>query len=196
MPHPLYRLLGDLVLTNHRARLILTHKLWLTRLPSNQSAIYSLIGYLISWKEGRELLGKSLQSSLGVWSDRSCVRRMDARYHIWLCKLLVLGTTCLLPHMTTPTSSGMNYELSSTRLTFPLSLDLRSILMRGLQVYLECGVTSIRERGLAVGQCIMNTIHSTTKDKQLHFDLKDNSEVDDILKMARLVLNKVHSQFC
>lgn len=98
MPHPLYQLLGDMALTNQRAQLILTHKLWLSRLPSNCSAVYSLIGYLMSWQEGRVLLGKSLQSVLGVWSDSACVRRMEARHHLWLCRLLVLGTTSLSLH--------------------------------------------------------------------------------------------------
>ena len=105
-PHPLYWLLGNLALTNHRVQVIFTQKLWLTRLPSNQSAVYNLIGYLMSWDEGRTLLGKSLQLALGVWSDGACVRRMESRHHLWLCKLLVLGTTCLASHMTTPTSSG------------------------------------------------------------------------------------------
>lgn len=105
-PHPLYWLLGDLALTNHRARLILTQKLWLARLPSNQTAVYNLVGYLLSWNEGRVLLGTSLQSALGVWSDRACVRRMESRHHLWLCKVLVLGTTCLAGHMTPPTTSG------------------------------------------------------------------------------------------
>lgn len=105
-PHPLYQLLGDLALTNHRAQLILTHKLWLSRLPSNQSSIYNLIGYLISWEEGQVLLGKSLQSALGVWSDSACVRRMEGRQHLWLCQLLVLGTTCLSHHPAILASSG------------------------------------------------------------------------------------------
>lgn len=105
-PHPLFLLLGDLALTNHKARLVLTHKLWVTRLPSNQTAVYNLIGYLLSWEEGQLQLEKSLQSALEVWSDGACVRRMDSQHHLWLCKLLVLGTTCLASCMTTPTSSG------------------------------------------------------------------------------------------
>ena len=69
-------------------------------------AAYSLVGYLASWGEGLDLLGKSLQSALGVWSDSSCVRRMDSRQHLWLCRLLVLAATCLEDHMTQPVRSG------------------------------------------------------------------------------------------
>ena len=105
-PHPLYLLLGDLALTNQKARHVLTHKLWLSRLPSNEDAAYNLIGYLMSWGAGQELLGGSLKSVLGVWSDRGCVRRMEGRHHLWLCRLLVLATSCLSSHLTTPTSSG------------------------------------------------------------------------------------------
>ena len=86
---------------------MLTHKLWLTRLPSNQSAVYTLIGYLSGWEEGRGLLVKSLQSALGIWSDGACVRRMESRHHLWLCQLLVLGTSCLAGHLTPPTASGI-----------------------------------------------------------------------------------------
>ena len=105
-PHPLYLLLGDLAVTNQKARLIFSHKLWLARLPNNENSAYNLIGYLMSWGAGQELLGGSLRSAMGVWSDGGSVRRMDSRQHLWLCRLLVLGTTCLSSHLTPPTSLG------------------------------------------------------------------------------------------
>ena len=81
--------------TSHKACLVLTHKLWLAKVPSKPTAVYNLIGYLSSWEEGRQLLGKCLQTALGVWSDSSSLRRMDSRQHVWICKLLVLGAACL-----------------------------------------------------------------------------------------------------
>ena len=105
-PHPLYLLLGDLAMTNQKARHVFSHKLWLARLPSNENAAYNLIGYLMSWEAGQDLLGQSLRSAMGVWSEGGAVRKMDSRQHMWLCRLLVLGTTCLASHLTPPTSTG------------------------------------------------------------------------------------------
>ena len=64
--------------------------------------------------------------------------------------------------------------------------------MRGLQVHMECGVEGVRERGLAAGQCLMNTLHSVPKDKQLHFDLGDNPDVEAILQLARSAPIRAH----
>ena len=62
---------------------------------------------------------------------------------------------------------------------------LRAGVMRGLQVHLESVMPGVRERGLAVGQCLMNSLHSMSKEKQLHFDLRESSDVDSILKLSR-----------
>jgi telomere length regulation protein len=168
-PHPLYLLLGDLATTNQKARHVFSHKLWLARLPSNENAAYNLIGYLMSWEAGQDLLGQSLRSAMGVWSEGGAVRRMDGRQHMWLCRLLVLGTTCLASHLTPPTSTV-----------------LKEGVMRGLQSHLDTAVPGVRERGMATGQCLMNTLHSRPTE-QLHFDLGENPEVESILQLAEPV---------
>ena len=57
--------------------------------------------------------------------------------------------------------------------------------MRGLQVHLDSALPGTRERGMAVGQCLMNCLHSVPTEQQLHFDLGENSDVVAILKLAR-----------
>lgn len=84
-----------MVLTNQKAKFILTHKLFLVRVPQSLHALHTLVGYLASSKEGRQLLGKSLQSVLEVWSDGSALRHMDSRQHLWISKFIVLAVTCL-----------------------------------------------------------------------------------------------------
>lgn len=60
--------------------------------------------------------------------------------------------------------------------------------MRGLQVHLDSSVSGVRVRGMAVGQCLMNCLHSTPTDQQLHFDLGESSDVAAILQLARLAV--------
>lgn len=57
--------------------------------------------------------------------------------------------------------------------------------MRGLQVHLDIPMPGVRVRGMAVGQCLMNCLHSAPTDQQLHFDLGESSDVTEILKLAR-----------
>lgn len=57
--------------------------------------------------------------------------------------------------------------------------------MQGLQVHLDTSVPGVRERGMAVGQCLMNCLHSVPIEKQLHFDLGENSDVVAILQLAK-----------
>lgn len=57
--------------------------------------------------------------------------------------------------------------------------------MRGLQVHLDIPMPEVRVRGMAVGQCLMNALHSIPMEQQLHFDLGESSDVTDILKLAR-----------
>ena len=207
-PHPLYLLLGDLATTNQKARHVFSHKLWLARLPSNENAAYNLIGYLMSWEAGQDLLGQSLRSAMGVWSEGGAVRRMDGRQHMWLCRLLVLGTTCLASHLTPPTSTGdpligsckmCIILVSKTEKIWKLGVIyvrgsweklgvyiitvLKEGVMRGLQSHLDTAVPGVRERGMATGQCLMNTLHSRPTE-QLHFDLGENPEVESILQLA------------
>jgi telomere length regulation protein len=68
---------------------------------------------------------------------------------------------------------------------FPAAL--RGGVMRGLQVHLDSALPGTRERGMAVGQCLMNCLHSVPTEQQLHFDLGENSDVVAILKLARPV---------
>lgn len=63
--------------------------------------------------------------------------------------------------------------------------ELRSGVMRGVQVHLESDVPGVRERGLAVGQSLMNCLHSMPEGQQLHFDLRESSDVEAILKLAK-----------
>ena len=84
-----------MVFTNQKAKFVFTHKLFLVRVPQSPLALHTLVGYLSSSKKGQELLGKSLQSVLGVWSDSSAIRHMDSRQHMWISKVIVLGVTCL-----------------------------------------------------------------------------------------------------
>jgi hypothetical protein len=91
-------LIGRGVLTNHRAKFILSHKLILVRVPSSPAALYNLLGFLEGDRTGRELLRKSLFSALEVWSDVTSVRHMDGRQHNWISQLIVLGVTLLRGH--------------------------------------------------------------------------------------------------
>ena len=56
--------------------------------------------------------------------------------------------------------------------------------MRGLQSHLDTPVPGVRERGMATGQCLINTLHSRPSEQQLHFDLGENPEVESILQLA------------
>ena len=94
---PLRWLLGDLVPSSQRGSFLLTHKLPLMKVPSSPYAVFTLVGYLAGCSEGEEdgVLGKTLQSVLGVWSDASALRHMDLRQHLWLSRVTVLGVACL-----------------------------------------------------------------------------------------------------
>lgn len=95
---PLAALIGRDILADRKAKLVLTHKLILVRVPSNPSAAHNLLGYLAGSIAGRELLGKSLQSVLEVWSDATAIRHMDARQHLWISRVLVLGVVLMVAH--------------------------------------------------------------------------------------------------
>ena len=94
---PLRWLLGDLVPSSQRANFLLAHKLPLMKVPSSSHAVFTLVGYLAgcSKEEEEGVLGKTLQSVLGVWSDASALRHMDLRQHLWLSRVTVLGVACL-----------------------------------------------------------------------------------------------------
>ena len=91
-------MLGTDILSNHKARLVLSHKLILVRVPSSPSTLHNLLGYLAGSAVGRELLGKALQSALEVWSDGTAVRHMDVRQHLWISRVLVLGVLLMTGH--------------------------------------------------------------------------------------------------
>lgn len=56
--------------------------------------------------------------------------------------------------------------------------------MRGLQVHLECPVSVVRERGMATGQCLINSLYSSHKQR-LNFDLSENDDVIAIMELSR-----------
>ena len=95
---PLVALIGRDILANHRAKLVLTHKLILVRIPSSPHAVHNILGYLAGSDSGREMLCRSLLSALEVWSDPTSIRHMDSRQHVWVSKVLVLGVTLLQGH--------------------------------------------------------------------------------------------------
>lgn len=92
-PSTTHALLGDLILNSQKAKFVLTHKLILVRMPSSPNAVYNLIGYLVSCDPN--LLGKSLELTLGVWSDSSALRHMSGAQHQWISSVLMLGINCL-----------------------------------------------------------------------------------------------------
>ena len=92
---PLRSLIGELVLKNEKAKFVLTHKLILIRVPSSPCVAHTLVGYLTATEDSRQLLVKSLKSTLEVWSDGSALRHMDIRQHMWISRLIVLSFTCL-----------------------------------------------------------------------------------------------------
>lgn len=92
---PLRSLIGELALKNEKAKFVLTHKLILVRVPSSPHIVHTLVGYLTAADNSRQLLVKSLQSALEVWSDGSALRHMDIRQHMWISRVIVLSFTCL-----------------------------------------------------------------------------------------------------
>ena len=69
---------------------------------------------------------------------------------------------------------------------------LREGVLRGLQAHLDSCVPGVRERGMAAGQCLMNSLHSAPKDKELHFDLGESEDMQAILQLAKSVPISTH----
>lgn len=89
---PLYRLIGDLPLSNHHCKYILTHKYFLVRPPAQPQ---SIIGYLASSQKRIPLLIEALKSCLSVWSSCSSLRHMSDQQHLRISSLIVLAITCV-----------------------------------------------------------------------------------------------------
>ncbi len=90
---PFLSLIGrDFLTGNHRAKLILTHKLLLVRVPSSpHHALYTLLGAMAASHNALPHLRKSVGAALGVWSDATSIRHMDTRQHVWISQIVVLG---------------------------------------------------------------------------------------------------------
>ena len=89
---PLYRLIGDLPLSNHHCKYILAHKYFLVRPPAQPQTI---IGYLASSQKRIPLLIEALKSCLSVWSSSSSLRHMSDQQHLRISSLIVLAITCI-----------------------------------------------------------------------------------------------------
>lgn len=86
----------DFLTENHRARLILTHKFLLVRVPSSpHHALFTLLGCMATSHNALPFLRKSVGAVLGVWSDPTSIRHMDRRQHVWISKIVVLGVSLL-----------------------------------------------------------------------------------------------------
>lgn len=171
-PTPLYHLLGGLVSVSQRAKFLLTHKLVLVRVPSSSSsrefAAHNMFGYLLSVEEGGgELVGTTLLSALGVWSDSSALRHMDERQHLWISQVIVLAAACLSEEDITP-----------------LKTKLQSVAMQGVQAHIDSPLQEWRHIGMAVGECLMNRLNPTAKHK-LSFDYQPSSSVAALRKLSR-----------
>ena len=89
---PLYRIIGDLPLTNQHTKFILTHKYFLIRPTAHP---HTLVGYLMCSPKRIPLLNEALKLCLAVWGSASSLRHMSDEQHMKISSLIVLSITCI-----------------------------------------------------------------------------------------------------
>ncbi|KAL2078522.1 hypothetical protein ACEWY4_026207 [Coilia grayii] len=173
-PDTLSRILGNVVLKNQKAQLVITHKLLLLQYHHKDCVLRTLLGYLAQDDERRPLLCQVLRALCQAWSNSSAVKHTTVEQQVYVSKALLLCLTLM-----TPQEIEHQQEV------------LRQCMLNGMQCHLDSSVVRVRRIGMVVGEHISQ--HMDTPTARLSFQYEHDEETRALLHITQPVETKPDS---
>nr|XP_046232569.1 telomere length regulation protein TEL2 homolog [Scatophagus argus] len=163
-PGVLGRIIGNLVLTNKKARFVITHKLLLLQYQYETQVLRTVLGYLAADRERRPLLIQVLRSVSQAWANPSAVKHTPLEQQLYVSKALLLSVSLL-----------KDSELQELR------SDLLQCMLGGMQSHLDSSVVRIRRMGMVVGECL--SARMDINGSKLKFEYDQDEETRELLSL-------------
>ncbi|KAI8794536.1 telomere length regulation protein TEL2, partial [Biomphalaria glabrata] len=163
------KFLGDCVVHNTGVQMLVCTKLLLYRsFPKPKQLLQNIIGYLTTFHTRRHLFVEVVFRLLTVWGDKSSMKHISAKQHLYITRALVV---CI---------GALREQEKNT-----LRSDLLQNLMHGVQAHLESSDPNTRTLGMTVAKLLTQTVDSS--GPQLEYDLDlNNPAVKDLLSYREL----------
>lgn len=164
-PDAFSRIVGNLVLTNQKARFVLTHKILLLQYKYETRVLRTVLGYLASDKDRRPLLIQVLRCVSQAWANPSAVKHTPLEQQLYVSRAFLLALGLL--------NDAELQELRS---------DLLQCMLGGMQSHLDSSVVRIRTMGMVVGECLSSRMDlSGTK---LKFEYEQDEVTRELLSLV------------
>ncbi|KAM4715686.1 telomere length regulation protein TEL2 homolog [Anableps anableps] len=163
-PDAFSRIVGNLVLTNKKARFVLTHKVLLLQYKYETQVLTTVLGYLASDRDRRPLLIQVLRSVSQAWANPSAVKHTPLEQQLYVSKTLLLAASLL--------NDSELQELRS---------DLLQCMLGGMQSHLDSSVVRIRTMGMVVGECLSSRMD--LNGAKLKFEYEQDEETRELLSL-------------
>ncbi|RWS17479.1 hypothetical protein B4U79_11852 [Dinothrombium tinctorium] len=152
----IFWLIDKYVERSEKLKYILTNKLLLAYCSDDNKVVRNVIQYLAVYSKVNFL--EAVRNILNAWCNSLSIKHRSNAQHLYLASALVVASQYL---------KNGNFEEYKQEYT--------TAAVHGIELYLKCSITDVRNIGLFVGQTFLSSIQSD--GPKLDFEIEDTPEI-------------------